>query len=60
MINFFSYCIKKMFFSGSPKGRIRMEKNGKVKNLYRNAKDFFKKNKYIYIYINTWKNDQFD
>ena len=64
MINFFSYCIKKMIFSGSPKGRIRMEKNGKVKNLYRNAKDFLK-NIYIYthkymekwsIWLNKWKN----
>ena len=39
MINFFLYCIKKMKFSSSPKGRIYTEKYGKVKNLYGNVKD---------------------
>ena len=39
MINFFLYCIKKMKFSSSPKGRIYMEKYGKVKNLYGNVKN---------------------
>jgi len=49
MINFFLYCIKKMKFSSSPKGRIYTEKIWKSEEFVWKCEGFIKNNEEIYM-----------